>query len=293
MSKNAARNVDQELNRHYVHQIKKMPILTIDEEYKLAKKWRDEGDQEAVKRLVNSHLRLVTKIASGYRGYGLPLSELVAEGNIGMMQALKHYDPERGFRLSTYAMWWIKAAIQEYILHSWSLVKIGTTAAQKKLFFNLRKVKQELQGLEEDLHPDIIKKIAEKLDVSEEEVRQMNTRIAGPDHSLNAPIRTDSEGESEWLEWIADERDNQEIHLVHHDELMKRRQLLENAMACLNHREHQIFVERRLSEPPHTLENISERLQISRERVRQIEVKAFEKIQKAIKRLSTASQHNI
>lgn len=293
MSKNAARNVDQELNRHYVHQIKKMPILTIDEEYKLAKKWRDEGDQDAVKRLVNSHLRLVTKIASGYRGYGLPLSELVAEGNIGMMQALKHYDPERGFRLSTYAMWWIKAAIQEYILHSWSLVKIGTTAAQKKLFFNLRKVKQELQGLEEDLHPDIIKKIAEKLDVSEEEVRQMNTRIAGPDHSLNAPIRTDSEGESEWLEWIADERDNQEIHLVHHDELMKRRQLLENAMACLNQREHQIFVERRLKEPPHTLEDISERLKISRERVRQIEVKAFEKIQKAIKRLSTASQHNI
>jgi RNA polymerase sigma-32 factor len=277
----------KEINQHYINRIRRVPMLTLDEEYQLAKRWREEGDRKAVEKLVSSHLRLVTKIASGYRGYGLPLSDLISEGNVGMMQAMKHFDPDKGFRLSTYAMWWIKASIQEYILHTWSLVKMGTTAAQKKLFFNLRKEKQELTGFDEsDLTPEKIAEIAKKLEVREEEVIQMNHRMSSQDHSLNAPIKTSGEGESEWVEWLMDDRDNQEVNLVEHDEITKRRALLDKAMQLLNERERQIIFERRLKDPPQTLESLSEILGISRERVRQIEVRAFEKLQKSIKRLS-------
>ncbi len=285
---------DKEINQHYINRIRSVPMLTVDEEYQLAKKWREEGDREAIERLVSSHLRLVTKIASGYRGYGLPISDLISEGNVGMMQAMKHFDPDKGFRLSTYAMWWIKASIQEYILHTWSLVKMGTTAAQKKLFFNLRKEKQELAGFDElDLTPEKIAEIAKKLEVREDEVIQMNHRMASHDHSLNSPIKSAGEGESEWLEWLVDEQENQEIRMIEHDEVTKRRRLLDKAMECLNAREQQIIYDRRLAEPPLTLEALSEKLGVSRERVRQIEVRAFEKLQKAIKRLSKAVHENI
>jgi RNA polymerase sigma-32 factor len=266
----------------YLQEIRKFPMLAPEEEYMLAKRWQEHEDSKAAHKLVTSHLRLVAKIAMGYRGYGLPLSELISEGNVGMMQAVKRFDPDRGFRLATYAMWWIRAAIQEYILHSWSLVKMGTTAAQKKLFFNLRKLKGQMQAIEEgDLSPEQVKQIATKLEVPEQDVVNMNRRLAAPDHSLNAPLRAESEGE--WQDWLVDETSNQEISLAENEEMGKRRQLLQAAMTGLNERERDILVERRLRDNPTTLEDLSQKYGISRERVRQIEVRAFEKLQKAIK----------
>jgi len=272
---------DRNLSR-YLQEIRKFPMLEAEEEYMLAKSWREHGDSEAAHRMVTSHLRLVAKIAMGYRGYGLPLADLIAEGNVGMMQAVKRFDPERGFRLATYAMWWIRAAIQEYILHSWSLVKIGTTAAQKKLFFNLRRVKGQLKALEEgDLKHETVTLIANKLDVSEEEVVNMNRRLSAPDHSLNAPLR--EEGEGEWQDWLVDEAPNQESRMGDSEELNQRRGLLASAMEHLTERERHILEQRRLQENPATLEDLSKEYGISRERVRQIEVRAFEKLQRAVK----------
>ncbi len=266
----------------YLQEIRTFPMLEPDQEYMLAKRWREHDDTEAAHQLVTSHLRLVAKIAMGYRGYGLPVSELISEGNVGMMQAVKRFEPDRGFRLATYAMWWIRAAIQEYILHSWSLVKMGTTAAQKKLFFNLRKLKGQLQAIEEgDLSPENVKKIATELSVSEEDVVNMNRRLAAPDHSLNAPLKIDGDGE--WQDWLVDDADSQEIVLAEQQELSKRRKLLSHAMKSLNARERHILTERRLKDEPTTLEDLSKEYGISRERVRQIEVRAFEKLQRAIK----------
>jgi RNA polymerase sigma-32 factor len=266
----------------YLEEIRKFPMLEPDEEFMLAKRWREHGDTDAAHRLVTSHLRLVAKIAMGYRGYGLPVSELISEGNVGMMQAVKRFDPDRGFRLATYAMWWIRAAIQEYILHSWSLVKMGTTAAQKKLFFNLRKIKGQLKALEEgDLSPEHVKKIASDLNVPESDVVNMNRRLRAPDHSLNAPLRV--EGEGEWQDWLVDESPSQEVALAEREELSKRRKLLSQAMTQLNERERHILTERRLKDDPTTLEDLSQQYGISRERVRQIEVRAFDKLQKAIR----------
>ncbi|WP_193367988.1 RNA polymerase sigma factor RpoH [Pelagibius marinus] len=266
----------------YLQEIRKFPMLEQNEEYMLAKSWRERGDTEAAHKLVTSHLRLVAKIAMGYRGYGLPLSELISEGNVGMMQAVKRFDPERGFRLATYAMWWIRASIQEYILHSWSLVKMGTTASQKKLFFNLRKLKGQLKAMEEgDLHPENVSKIAETLGVPEQDVVSMNRRLSAPDHSLNAPLRIDGDGE--WQDWLVDEGEDQETLLAESEELGKRRALLKAAMENLNERERHILQERRLKDQPTTLEDLSQEYGISRERVRQIEVRAFEKLQKAIR----------
>ena len=266
----------------YLSEIRRFPLLEPGEEFMLAKRWREHGDSKAAHKLVTSHLRLVAKIAMGYRGYGLPVAELISEGNVGMMQAVKRFDPDRGFRLATYAMWWIRASIQEYILHSWSLVKMGTTAAQKKLFFNLRKLKGQMQAIEEgDLSPEQVSKIATRLGVPEEEVVNMNRRLAAPDHSLNATVRQDSEGE--WQDWLVDESESQETRLGERQELGLRRDLLEKAMTHLNDRERHILTERRLRENPTTLEDLSQQYGISRERVRQIEVRAFEKLQKAIK----------
>ena len=266
----------------YLQEIRKFPMLEPEQEYMLAKRWREHNDTEAAHTLVTSHLRLVAKIATGYRGYGLPLSELISEGNVGMMQAVKRFDPERGFRLATYAMWWIRASIQEYILHSWSLVKMGTTAAQKKLFFNLRKLKGQIHAIEEgDLHPDNVTKIATTLSVSETDVVNMNRRLAAGDHSLNAPMRVDGDGE--WIDWLVDDSPNQETMLAESEELKGRRALLADAMKGLNDRERHILTERRLKEEPSTLEDLSKEYDISRERVRQIEVRAFEKLQKAMK----------
>ena len=266
----------------YLQEIRKFPMLEADEEFMLAKRWREHGDTEAAHKLVTSHLRLVAKIAMGYRGYGLPLGELISEGNVGMMQAVRRFDPDRGFRLATYAMWWIRASIQEYILHSWSLVKMGTTAAQKKLFFNLRKIKGQLQEIEEgDLSPESVKEIAKRLAVPEEDVVSMNRRLAAPDHSLNAPLRVDGEGE--WQDWLVDESDSQETVLADREELANRHELLLGAMKNLNKRERHILTERRLKDNPATLEDLSKEYGISRERVRQIEVRAFEKLQRAVK----------
>jgi RNA polymerase sigma-32 factor len=266
----------------YLSQIRKFPILEAEEEFILAKNWTEREDTEAAHKLVTSHLRLVAKIAMGYRGYGLPLGDLISEGNVGLMQAVKRFDPDKGFRLSTYAMWWIKASIQEYILRTWSLVKIGTTAAQKKLFFNLRKIKGQLQAIDEgDLSPENVQKISERLNVSEKEVVSMNRRLSGPDNSLNAPLAADGDGE--WQDWLVDESANQEEVLGQAEELAGRRKLLANSLTNLNERERYIFVERRLTENPKTLEELSEEYNISRERVRQIEVRAFEKVQKSIK----------
>ena len=271
----------------YLQEIRKFPLLEPEEEYMLAKRWREHNDSQAAHKLVTSHLRLVAKIAMGYRGYGLPVSELISEGNVGMMQAVKRFDPERGFRLATYAMWWIRASIQEYILHSWSLVKMGTTAAQKKLFFNLRKAKNQVQALEEgDLTPEHVKKIAHDLSVPEEDVVNMNRRLAAPDHSLNAPLRVDGEGE--WQDWLVDESDNQEVKLAESQEFKRRHSMLDRALKTLNPRERDILIERRLRDDPTTLEDLSQRYSVSRERVRQIEVRAFEKLQKAMKAYSTA-----
>ncbi len=279
---------DSNLSR-YLQEIRKFPILEKQEEFMLAKRWREHDDSDAAHQLVTSHLRLVAKIAMGYRGYGLPMGELISEGNVGMMQAVKRFDPDRGFRLATYAMWWIKAAIQEYVLHSWSLVKIGTTAAQKKLFFNLRRIKGEIQALEEgDLKPENIERIATRLNVPEHEVVSMNRRMLAPDNSLNAPLRADSEGE--WQDWLVDESENQESRLAEQEELDKRRTLLRGALERLNERERHILVERRLSEEPSTLEELSQVYGISRERVRQIEVRAFEKLQKSMKTAALDTQ---
>ena len=272
----------------YLSGIRKFPMLEPQEEFMYAKNWAEREDTESAHKLVTSHLRLVAKIAMGYRGYGLPLGELISEGNVGLMQAVKRFDADRGFRLSTYARWWIKASIQEYILHTWSLVKIGTTAAQKKLFFNLRKLKGQLQAIDEgDLSPENVQKISERLNVSETEVVNMNRRLAGPDNSLNAPLK--AEGDGEWQDWLVDDSANQEEVLGDQEELAGRRKLLANALTGLNDRERHIFVERRLTEGPKTLEDLSEEYNISRERVRQIEVRAFEKVQKAIKSAALAA----
>jgi len=268
----------------YLQEIRKFPLLEQHEEFMLAKAWREHGDVDSAHKLVTSHLRLVAKIAMGYRGYGLPLSELIAEGNVGMMQAVKRFDPDRGFRLATYAMWWIKASIQEYILHSWSLVKIGTTAAQKKLFFNLRRLKREMKAIDDgDLPPEQVKDIAGELDVSEDEVIAMNRRMSGGgDQSLNAPIRM--EGEGEWQDWLVDEGESQETRMGAAQELDQRQRLLTKAMKNLNPREREIIVARRLTDNPATLEDLSAKYKVSRERIRQIEVRAFEKLQENIKR---------
>jgi RNA polymerase sigma-32 factor len=267
----------------YLEEIRRFPMLEPQEEYMLAKRYREHDDRDAAHKLVTSHLRLVAKIAMGYRGYGLPIGEVISEGNVGLMQAVKRFEPEKGFRLATYAMWWIKAAIQEYILRSWSLVKMGTTANQKRLFFNLRKVKGQIQALEEgDLRPDQVKKIAKKLGVTEEDVISMNRRLGG-DTSLNAPIRADSES-GEWQDWLVDESDSQEAVLAESEELDNRRKLLKDAMGVLNDREKRIFEARRLADEPITLEELSAEFGVSRERVRQIEVRAFEKVQKAVRR---------
>jgi RNA polymerase sigma-32 factor len=257
-------------------------MLSPEEEYMLARRYQQSQEQDAAHRLVTSHLRLVAKIAMGYRGYGLPLGELISEGNVGMIQAVRRFDPERGFRLATYAMWWIRAAIQEYILHSWSLVKIGTTAAQKKLFFNLRKIKGQMQAIEEgDMSPENVAKIAHELSVPEADVVAMNRRLSSPDHSLNAPLR--AEGEGEWQDWLVDERDDQETELAEREETGNRSRLLSEAMKKLNDRERHILTQRRLSDEPVTLEDLSQHYNISRERVRQIEVRAFEKLQKSMR----------
>jgi len=266
----------------YLQEIRKFPMLTADEELSLSKAWRDNEDMDAAHKLVTSHLRLVAKIAMGYRGYGLPVGEMISEGNVGMMQAVKRFDPDRGFRLATYAMWWIRAAIQEYILHSWSLVKMGTTAAQKKLFFNLRRLKGQMQAIEDgDLRPEHVTKIATTLGVPEQDVVNMNRRLAAPDHSLNAPVRADSEGE--WQDWLVDESENQETELAEREEMSGRKALLGGALKTLNDRERHILIERRLKDNPTTLEDLSQQYNISRERVRQIEVRAFEKLQKAMR----------
>src|ERR1700739_2067099 len=266
----------------YLQEIRKFPMLEPEQEYMLAKRWKEHEDPQAAHKLVTSHLRLVAKIAMGYRGYGLPLSELISQGNVGMMQAVKRFDPDRGFRLATYAMWWIRAAIQEYILHSWSLVKMGTTAAQKKLFFNLRRLKGQMQAIDDgDLQPEQVAKIARVLDVPEQDVISMNRRLAAPDHSLNAPVRQDSEGE--WQDWLVDESDSQETSIADREELTGRKALLTGALKALNERERHILIERRLKDNPTTLEDLSQQYNISRERVRQIEVRAFEKLQKGMK----------
>jgi RNA polymerase sigma-32 factor len=266
----------------YLDEIRKFPMLEPDEEYMLAKSWQEHGDSEAAHKLVTSHLRLVARIAMGYRGYGLPIGEVISEGNVGLMQAVKRFDPDKGFRLATYAMWWIRASIQEYILRSWSLVKMGTTAAQKKLFFNLRRAKSQLQALEEgDLKPEQVKAIATKLGVSEEDVISMNRRLGG-DSSLNAPLRADAESGGEWQDWLVDETPDQEEQLAENEELMRRREYLALALDTLNERERRIFEARRLAEEPLTLEDLSTEFGVSRERIRQIEVRAFEKVQKAV-----------
>jgi RNA polymerase sigma-32 factor len=266
----------------YLQEIRKFPMLTPEDEFMLAKRWTEHQDVDAAHQMVTSHLRLVAKIAMGYRGYGLPVAELISEGNLGLMHAVKRFDPDRGFRLATYAMWWIRAAIQEYILHSWSLVKIGTTAAQKKLFFNLRKLKGKLNAIDEgDLSPENITKIATQLEVPEQDVVNMNRRLASPDHSLNAPLRIDGDGE--WQDWLVDESETQETMLAEHQEVSRRRKLLSQSMKVLNDRERNILMQRRLREDPMTLEDLSQEYGISRERVRQIEVRAFEKLQKAMK----------
>jgi len=266
----------------YLEEIRRFPMLEPQEEYMLAKSWREHGDRDAAHKLVTSHLRLVAKIAMGYRGYGLPISEVISEGNVGLMQAVKRFEPEKGFRLATYAMWWIKAAIQEYILRSWSLVKMGTTANQKKLFFNLRKAKSRISALEEgDLRPDQVKLIAKRLGVTEQDVVDMNRRLGG-DASLNTPIREDGDA-GEWQDWLVDDKASQESTLADTEELDNRKKALTDALTVLNDRERRIFEARRLAEEPITLEDLAAEFQVSRERVRQIEVRAFEKVQKAVR----------
>ncbi len=275
----------------YLSEIRKFPMLAKDEEFMLAKRWQEHSDTEAAHQMVTSHLRLVAKIAMGYRGYGLPIGEVISEGNVGLMQAVKKFDPDKGFRLATYAMWWIRASIQEYILRSWSLVKMGTTAAQKKLFFNLRKAKSEIAALQEgDLRPDQVSQIATKLGVLDEEVVSMNRRLSGGDASLNAPLRSD--GESEWQDWLVDdETPSQETVIGDNQEMNLRMTLLQAAMTDLSERERHILTERRLKDEPTTLEELAAEYGVSRERVRQIEVRAFEKLQKNMR--AAASERNL
>ncbi|MDR6631337.1 RNA polymerase sigma-32 factor [Phyllobacterium sp. 1468] len=275
----------------YLEEIRRFPMLEPQEEYMLAKRYLEHADPKAAHKLVTSHLRLVAKIAMGYRGYGLPIGEVISEGNVGLMQAVKRFEPERGFRLATYAMWWIKASIQEYVLRSWSLVKMGTTANQKRLFFNLRKVKSKIQALDDgDLNPEQVKEIATRLSVSEEEVVSMNRRLSG-DASLNAPIRSsDGEAGGDWQDWLVDDHDSAETMLIEQDELENRREMLTGAMSSLNDRERRIFQARRLADDPVTLEDLSTEFGISRERVRQIEVRAFEKVQDAVKAAAIRQQ---
>jgi RNA polymerase sigma-32 factor len=274
---------DGNLSR-YLDQIRAFPMLEPNEEYMLAKAWREKGDVAAAHQLVTSHLRLVAKIAMGYRGYGLPVADLISEGNLGMMHAVKKFEPEKGFRLATYAMWWIKAAIQEYILRSWSLVKIGTTAGQKKLFFNLRRIKGQIQAIDDgDLKPEQVTQIATQLNVTEDEVMSMNQRMAGNDRSLNVPLSRDGEGGGEWQDWLQDDSPDQEATFADHEEYDARKNLMLDAMQGLNTREQRILAARRLSEPPLTLEDLATEFNISRERIRQIEVRAFEKLQKAVR----------
>lgn len=269
----------------YLDEIRRFPMLEPQEEYMLAKRYAEYGDRDAAQKLVTSHLRLVAKIAMGYRGYGLPIGEVISEGNVGLMQAVKRFEPDKGFRLATYAMWWIKAAIQEYILRSWSLVKMGTTANQKRLFFNLRKAKSQLQALGDgDLKPDQVEAIATKLGVTEEDVVSMNRRLSG-DASLNSPLRSDSES-GEWQDWLVDDRDDQETVMAETEELDQRRAMLKRALGVLNERERRIFEARRLAEDPMTLEDLSTEFGVSRERVRQIEVRSFEKVQEAMKAMA-------
>jgi RNA polymerase sigma-32 factor len=271
----------------YLEEIRQFPMLEPQQEYMLAKSWREHDDRDAAHQLITSHLRLVARIAMGYRGYGLPVGEVISEGNVGLMQAVKRFDPERGFRLATYAMWWIRAAIQEYILRSWSLVKMGTTASQKKLFFNLRKIKSQLKALEEgDLHPDNVKKISTRLGVSEADVVSMNRRMAG-DSSLNAPVRNDAES-GEWMDWLVDDSVDQETTLAESEERDHRHDMLLDALKDLNDRERRVFEARRLAEDPLTLEKLSGEFGVSRERIRQIEVRAFEKVQKAMQKAAAA-----
>ena len=266
----------------YLTEIRKFPLLTPEDEYMFAKRWKEHEDPEAARRLVTSHLRLVAKIAMGYRGYGLPVSEIVSEGNVGLMQAVKRFDPDKGFRLATYAMWWIRASIQEYVLRSWSMVKLGTTAAQKKLFFNLRKAKNNIGAIEEgDLTPEHVATLSNQLGVTETEVTEMNRRLSGGDASLNAPLR--SESESEWQDWLADDTADQETRLAEREEMGDRHELLVNAMKDLTDRERDIIEARRLRDEPATLEELSQKYGVSRERVRQIEVRAFEKLQRGMK----------
>ncbi|MEO0879964.1 MAG: RNA polymerase sigma factor RpoH [Pseudomonadota bacterium] len=278
----------------YLAEIRKFPMLEKDQEYMLARRFAEHQDAEAAEQLVNSHLRLVAKIAMGYRGYGLPIGEVISEGNVGLMQAVKRFDPEKGFRLATYAMWWIRASIQEYILRSWSLVKIGTTAAQKKLFFNLRRIKGQIDAVDDgDLHPDQVEHIATKLGVTNDDVISMNRRMSGGEASLNAPMGKDAEGGGEWQDWLVDDNAvNAEAQLVKDDEYEMRMGLLDQALKTLNEREQNILTERRLKENPATLEELSKVYNVSRERVRQIEVRAFEKLQKAMKRLAKEAHAN-
>jgi len=273
----------------YLEDIRKFPMLEPGEEFMLAKSWQEHDDSDAAEKLVTSHLRLVARIAMGYRGYGLPIGEVISEGNVGLMQAVKRFDPDKGFRLATYAMWWIRASIQEYILRSWSLVKMGTTAAQKKLFFNLRRAKSQLRALDDgDLHPDHVQTIARKLGVREADVVSMNRRLGG-DSSLNAPVRTDAEA-GEWQDWLVDDTPSQEDQLGETQELDQRRGYLTNALSSLNDRERRIFEARRLSDSPITLEDLSTEFGVSRERIRQIEVRAFEKVQKAVQTAAKSSE---
>ncbi len=275
-------------HHQYVQKVRRLNTLSFEEEYKLAKDWREKQDHQAMNKIAEAHLKLVAKVATGYRGYGLPISDLIAEGNIGMMQAMKHYEPDRGFRFATYAMWWIKASMQDYILHTWSLVKIGTTAAQKKLFFSLKKTKQAMINATEgarhsdQLTQELVQKIAIKLKVSEDEVWSMDQRLGAKDASLHTPVG-DSDSTVEWMDWLADDRDNQEIQLVQRDEMDKRRSAFKQAMQALNPREQQILAGRRLAEPPKTLEEMSQQLSISRERVRQLEICAFTKLKKGLR----------
>jgi len=274
----------------YLTQIKKFPMLSAEEEYMLAKSWKDRGDLKSAQKLITSHLRLVAKMAMGYRGYGLPVSEIVSEGNIGLMQAVKKFEPEKGFRLATYAMWWIKASIQEYILRSWSLVKMGTTAAQKKLFFNLKKVKNQISANNMgDLKPEHVNEISKRLNVKKEEVVSMNRRLSGKEKSLNDPIK--GEDGTEWLDWIVDHKTDQELKLSQDQEFVEKKKLMDNSMSILNPREKEILTARRLSENIATLEELSKRYKVSRERIRQIETKAFEKLQKAM--LNAAKSNNL
>ena len=288
--KNFNISVDQNDISRYLREIQKFPILSHDNEIKLANQWIKSRSSSAAHQLINSHLRLVVKIAMKYRGYGLQLSELISEGNLGLIQSLERFDPSKGFRLSTYAMWWIRASIQEYILHSWSLVKIGTTAAQKKLFFNLRSLKGKLKALDDgDLPPELVTEIAERLDVAENEVVDMNRRLAGHDHSLNNPYSADNE--DEWINGIQDERDNHENNFIQRDELLKRKDMLMIALKNLDERERRILTQRRLVDDPLTLDELSKSFGISRERVRQVEVRAFEKLRKVVKNINYKSKN--